>query len=157
MLLEYSLGSGAAADDLVRVVSPAFRVVSMPVRQSVKMTIDELPVYVRQGFVVRVINDTDLPLQTADHKTDCTIVNVQRLENSGWITVAECQLASPTKLIRIEPRQSYLLKLPGAGGPGYPAGTYRVEFNYQTINSDGQTLGANNALYSPEFMLRERQ
>ncbi len=158
LVLDYGFGTGGTgASDLLRAVSPSFRVDAMPTRQSVKLMLDSVPQFVGQGFVARIINDTDLPLQTADHKTQCTVFDVQRREANGtWTNVAPCPLASPTKLIRIGPRQSYVVKLPDDKFGIYPAGTYRLELNYQMVINE-QTLGANTLLYTPEFTLRDKQ
>ncbi len=161
LVFEYYVGAittpPTAASALLSATSPSFRVNAMPARQSVKLMLDQVPQFVGQGFVARIINDTDLPIQTADHKTQCTVFDVQRREaNGAWTNVAPCPLASPTRLIRIGPRQSYAVKLPDERFGLYPAGTYRLELNYQTIINE-QTLGQNTLLYTPEFTLRERQ
>ncbi len=161
LVFEYYLGAlttpSTAPSDLLRTTSPTFRVSGMPTRQSVKLMLDSVPQFVGQGFVARIINDTDLPLQTSDHKTQCTVFDVQRREANGtWTNVAPCPLASPTKLIRIGPRQSYVVKLPDSQFGLYPAGAYRLELNYQTLINE-QTLGANTLLYTPEFTLRDKQ
>ncbi|MBI1760750.1 MAG: hypothetical protein HYR56_04865 [Acidobacteria bacterium] len=161
LLFEYFLGTAGApatpSGEMLSTLSPAFRVTAMPTRQSVKLLLDAVPQFVGQVFVARILNDTDLPLQTADHKSQCTVFDVQRRDASGdWKNMATCLLASPTKLIRIAPHQSYEVKLGDDQSGLYPAGTYRLELNYQTINSD-QTLGANTLLHTPEFTLRVRQ
>lgn len=161
LVFEYYLGAittpANATSEPLSVASPGFRVSAMPVRQSVKLMLDQVPVYSGQTFVARIVNDTGLPIQTADHKTHCTVFDVQRREADGtWKNFAPCLLASPTQLIRIAPRQSYAVKLSNAQFGIFPPGTYRLELNYQMINSD-QTLGANTLLYTPEFTLRERQ
>jgi hypothetical protein len=160
LLVEYHLGSGSTvARETTSVVSPVFRIGSQPVRQGVKVLIEELPEFTGQGFVVRVINDTEMAIQTEDHKTDCTILDLQRQENSDWTKVAQCPLLTPTRLIRIEPRQSQSIKLPASGATVYPPGTYRVEFSYQVLNPQGpsgQTVSAVMFAYSPEFALRQR-
>lgn len=161
LVIEYYLGAitapASATSDPLNVTSPGFRVSAMPVRQSVKVMLDQVPVYSGQPFVARIVNDTDLPIQTADHKTHCTVFDVQRREADGtWKNFAPCLLASPTQLIRIAPRQSYSVKFAGEPFGIFPPGTYRLELSYQMINSD-QTLGANTMLHTPEFTLRERQ
>lgn len=160
LVFEYFLGAittpASATSDPLNGASPVFRVSAMPVRQSVKLMLDQVPVYSGQTFVARIINDTDLPIQTTDHKTQCTVFNVQRRDDNGaWTNVASCLLASPPTLIRIGPRENYAVKLSDARLGLLPPGTYRLELNYQMINSD-QTLGANTLLYTPEFTLRER-
>lgn len=161
LVIEYYLGAittGAnGSGDPLSISSPTFRVSAMPVRQSVKVMLDQVPVYSGQPFVARIVNDTDLPIQTADHKTHCTVFDVQRREADGtWKNFAPCLLASPTQLIRIAPRQSYVVKFAGEPFGIFPPGTYRLELSCQMINSD-QTLGANTMLHTPEFTLRERQ
>ena len=161
LVFEYSLGAvttpPTANSDLLNSSSAAFRVSAMPVRQRVKLMLDQVPIYSGQTFVARIINDTDLPIQTADHKTQCTVVDVQRRDaNGAWTNVASCLLALPTKLIRIGPRENYAVKLSDERPGLFPPGTYRLELNYQMINSD-QTMGANTLIYTPEFTLRERQ
>jgi hypothetical protein len=161
MVFDYYLGAittppNSTTEEL-HVASPAFRVTAMPHRQSVKLMLDQVPVYSGQTFVARIINDTDLPIQTADHKTHCTVFDVQRRDANGtWTNVAPCLLASPTRLVRIGPRQSHAVKLSNEQSGLFPPGTYRLELNYQTVNSD-QTMGANTLIYTPEFTLRERQ
>lgn len=158
LLLEYTLGSGtSAATEPVSAASPVFRVSTMPTRQSVQLVLDQPPQYVGQGFVTRVVNDTDLILQTEDHKSECSLLNLQRQEGNTWVNVAQCLLATPTRLIKLEPRQSYEVKLSQEGLLAYPPGRYRLELNYQLLQADGQTLSANTLLYSEEFTLRTRE
>jgi hypothetical protein len=160
MLLDYAVAGGAnSATDSRQAVSPSFRVNSMPARQGVRLVFDGLPEYVDQGFAVRVLNDTDMPIQTTDHKSNCTILDVERNANGTWAKVAQCQSLRPTRLIRIEPSQSYDVKLSADSSSAYPPGTYRVEFIYQIINAtgpEGQTVSADMVVRSPEFILRER-
>lgn len=158
LLLEYVLGSGnAASSEGLSAASPSFRVNTMPTRQNVQLMLDEVPQYVGQTFVARVVNDTDTILQTEDHKAECSILNLQRQEGNGWVNVAQCLLASATRLIKLEPRQSYEVKLFKDGVATYPPGRYRLELNYQLQQADGQALSANTLLYSVEFTLRARE
>jgi hypothetical protein len=158
LVLEYTFGSSnpGTADQLTA-VSSLFRVTNMPLRQAVSLAVDREPIYVGQTFVVSIINDTDLPIQTYDHKTHCTVLYLQRLGASGaWTNVAECPLASPTRPVTIGAHQSYPVKLPPEGAQSFPAGTYRVELSYQVVINN-QAQGPNITIHTPEFAIRAKQ
>lgn len=157
LVFEYSYGSGdTMASEMLTSVSPTFRVNSMPTRQGVSLSLDHEPILVGQSFVVSVINDTDLPIQTYDHKTHCSVLYLQRREANGWTNVAECPLASPTRPVKIDAHQSHLVKLPPEGAQSFPAGTYRLELGYQVVINN-QAQGSNLTIYTPEFAIRERR
>ena len=104
LVFEYYLGASTlpstAASERLSSASPTFRVSALPTRQSVKLMLDQPPQEVGQAFVARIINDTDLPIQTADHKTYCTVFELQyRQADGSWTNVAPCLLSSPTRLI----------------------------------------------------------
>ncbi len=157
LVFDYSFGSGnTTATELLTSISSTFRVNSMPTRQAVNMLLDHEPIFVGQSFVVSIINGSDLPIQTFDHKTQCTVLHLQRKEANGWINVAECPLASPTLPVTIGAHQSYLVKLSGEGAASLPVGTYRLEFVYRNVISD-QTRAPDTTTYTPEFAIQDKR
>ena len=158
LALDYVTGVvNAPVGEALTLTTPTFRVDAMPVRQTVKLVLDPQPVYAGETIAVQLVNDTDLPVQTEDHKTGCTVFDLQRRDaNGNWVNVAPCLLASPTKQVRIAARQTLGVKLADDGRGLFTAGTYRLALTYQIVNTD-QTLGANTLLMTPEFTLRARQ
>lgn len=159
LLLDYSIVKGNAPSEAGQAASPSFRVSNMPVREGVRLILEQLPRYVGEGFAARVLNDSGMSIQTPDHKTHCTILDIERLENGVWKKFAPCLSLGPTRLVILASGESQTIKLPAAGADVFPAGTYRAALSYQILNPqgpEGQPVSAERTVYSPEFTLTAR-
>lgn len=70
-----------------------------------------------------------------DHRSDCSIIVLERQVNGAWQPQANCQLATPTRTLILPPMQATFIRLmpPATGAqPGvWQSGTYRVAFSYR--------------------------
>ncbi len=99
-----------------------------------------------------ITNDTSQPIWTTDFKSFCSIVNVQKLETNTWTNSAPCLLTIPSKQVRLAAREELIVKLPNVtASPKLPAGTYRLEFVYQTADASGNPIGNPITVYSSTF------
>ncbi len=91
-------------------------------------------------------------IYTTDHHSDCTIVTLQRQAAGAWQSVADCPLASPTRIVDLPNMQAIFVRLQpealGAQAGGWSAGTYRVAFSYTTQQ---QGLGQQTEVDSASF------
>lgn len=61
---------------------------------------------------------------THEHRSYCSFLTLERLEQASWTGVAPCALRSPTLPVRIAPRNSVTVTLPPGpaaahGAPGF--------------------------------------
>ena len=157
LVFDYILGTGPETSSAgTQIVSPTFSVNPAVTKQEVKLQFEPVPELVGQEFVARVSNDTDWPIQAEDHQSECSILHLQQLIDAQWTNVALCRSLTPTRRIKIEPRQSHTVKFQSAGGPAYAPGTYRLALVYQTLDSKGEPQDK-SWLHSAEFVLQERK
>lgn len=111
-----------------------------------------------EQLVALITNDTPQPILTTDHKTFCSVVNVQKLENTNWTNSAPCLLATVPKQIRLAAREELIVKLPNENAASkLSAGTYRLEFTYWTTDAGGNPGGAPITVYSSTFNIIARE
>lgn len=146
-------GNPAAVSSTV--LSPTFRINDMPARDAVSVTTDRASYRAGELIKVTVENNTMQALQTQDHRSSCTIVNLQLFKDGQWTDVAPCPLAAPTRLIKLNPHESRTAILE-SGATAFAAGIYRIEFIYQELGADGRGQGPEVKLQSPQFSVAAR-
>ena len=105
---------------------------------------------------VTIENGLKSMIISADHHSDCTLVEVQRQSGGAWQTVAPCRLEILTKIVSLAAGSSTPQMLAPAGasqsaGNTWPAGTYRIAFGYG-VGSE-EALSKQTLLYSATFVV----
>ncbi len=159
LALSFKVGEPVyTGNDLIVVASRPFRIIAPPAAGRVSVTTDRDSYDVGDVIVARIKNGNDQSIVTWDHKTNCTIVNLQKQEGNEWVNLAPCLLRSPTLLVLIEAQKDYWLRLPtGNASSRYAPGVYRLEFTYFFINSAGQPMGDPITTYSSLLRLTEKE
>jgi len=111
-----------------------------------------------EQLIALITNDTPQTILTTDHKSFCSIVNVQKLETNIWTNSATCLLATVPKQIRLAAREELTVKLPNENAASkLSAGTYRLEFTYWTTDAIGNPTGNPITVYSATFNIIARE
>lgn len=112
----------------------------------------------REPVIVKVSNDSEQPIVTMDHKSFCTILNVQKQQVNDWITIAPCLLSTPTRLVKINARDSLTMKLPvDDAGAKLDPGTYRLELVYFAVDAGGMPVGNPTTVYGRTFTVASKE
>lgn len=137
---------------------PAPGTVTLVLSKSSYASGDTIEVTIRNGPKTGIV--------ASDHQSDCTLVQLERLNSGTWQSERPCQLDTPTSMVSLAPGSDTLQVLapeygwtaacPGGiclntAGP-WPAGTYRIAFGYQAgseVRSAHQEL-----VYSATFAVR---
>jgi hypothetical protein len=102
---------------------------------------------------VTIKNELKMTIFAADHRSDCTMVQLERLNNGIWQPMAPCRLEIATRIVPLAPNSSLpqmLTPVVGKGAPSaWPAGTYRIAFTYG--KESGNTPGPQTVVYSATF------
>lgn len=137
------------------IFSPLFRVNPPPAVGGVTITTNQNSYRGDERIVATIKNDTDQSIQTADHRSWCTVLFLQRKVGDMWSNLALCRLLTPTRLITIGPRQSLSVALPPEPAlPQHEAGTYRVELSFWFLDSSGRPTGQPVVSDSPPFSVQ---
>jgi hypothetical protein len=144
--------------DYLVAVSPFFRINAMPRRDGVNVFTDRNNYFAGQSINATIDNNTDQDILTSRGRTNCSFVFMQRLEGSNWVNVAECMSVLPAVMVKIASRQRVTIKLPDdPSTTNFEPGTYRLEFSYFPVENNGQTVGREHKVYSPQFQILPRQ
>ncbi|HLW01755.1 MAG TPA: hypothetical protein VKT82_24080 [Ktedonobacterales bacterium] len=106
---------------------------------------------------VTIRNGLKTTIYTADHRTDCMLVQLERQSADTWQAVAPCRLEIVTKIVSLAAGSSTPQLLapvstsPGSGG-SWPAGTYRIAFGYGAGSQ--AALTQQTVVYSATFVVR---
>ncbi len=150
--------NGNPVGESLLVASEPFRITSPPSADKVSVTTERNTYDVSESVGIKISNGNDQNIVTMDHKTYCSIVDVQKQGANGWVNIAPCRLMRPTRLVTINPRQEMLMKLPPDNSSArFEPGTYRVEFAYFFVDSSGQPVGNPVTVYSPQFTITTKQ
>ena len=146
------LNGGIPVSDWFLTCSQSFVIAPQPPTNRIIVNAERDVYPERETVVVKITNDSDQPVVTLDHKSYCTILNVQKQQVNNWITVAPCLLLTPTRLIKLGAREDQVLKLPTDDlAAKLDPGTYRVELTYWAMDSNGQPVGNPATVYSRTF------
>jgi hypothetical protein len=152
------LENGIPVSDSFTAFSPPFVIASLPPSNNVSVKAERDVYPEREPVVVKITNDSEQPIVTMDHKSYCSILTVQKQQANDWITVAQCLLATPTRLVKIGAREELLLKLPADGiAARIEPGTYRMELIYFAMDANGQPTGNPSTVYSRTFTVAAKE
>jgi hypothetical protein len=139
-----SAPSGAAGTVTTRTVSltpqPSATAETLPsvtpVAGQITVSLDKDQYHVGDLAVVTVANGLAHSISTTDHRSSCSIVQLEQSVNGGWQAVDQCRSQMPTQVIDIAADSAVVQKI------GLPAvGLYRVEFFYgQSVYSSTFTV-----------------
>ncbi len=140
-----------SASERLTVTSAPFRVIDpTPTPERVRVSQEKEFYKVGETIVAKISNGNDQTIYTYDHKSYCSVVNLQRQDGNNWVNIAPCPLASVPQLMKVAAQDGLLLKLPTESRPLLKEGVYRLEFVYFFDNAT-QRL----ATYSPLFKVIE--
>jgi hypothetical protein len=101
-----------------------------------------------ETVTVTIHNGLSQMIWSTDHKTACTVVVAERVQNGQWEAMGLCRLETPTRLVALPAASA--TPQPVATG-GWPSGTYRVTLSYG--GGDEGTGGPSGVAHSPEFTI----
>ncbi|HEU5228450.1 MAG TPA: hypothetical protein VFU49_11620 [Ktedonobacteraceae bacterium] len=103
------------------------------------------------GSTVHIIikNQSKQTINFADHKTNCTVLTVQRAVGDSWLPMAPCRLMIVTRLHSLNAGASMDVSI-STTGP-WSAGVYRARLDYRSGSET--TPGTAASTYSSEFRL----
>jgi hypothetical protein len=92
-----------------------------------------------ERIVAVLVNESDSTWTTTDHRTFCSVLTLERLQADGsWQDVSPCLIATPTRLVDLEPHAQLAVELPPAPGPAKnETGVYRVSTDVMPKVPDG--------------------
>lgn len=96
---------------------------------------------------VTVENGLSHGITATDHRSNCTVIQLQRLVDSSWQPVDKCNALTPTKMVEVAAGNSLQQRV-GIPTGAEAAGTYRMMLTYGA--SDQQPNNAGPA-YSSTF------
>lgn len=97
-------------------------------------------------ITVTIHNGLSQIIWSADHKTACTVVAAERLQNGQWEVMGLCRLETPTRMVALPAASETAQPL---ATTGWPSGTYRVTLSYS--GGDEGTGGPSGVAHSAEF------
>lgn len=152
------LESGAPVSESFVVISPSFPVVAQLPATTVTVKADRDAYQDLDPVTIRVANEMTQTLVTADHKSYCSIVFVQKQEGSNWNNVAPCPLLSPVRLVKINPGQESLIKIANEDVTSkLSSGIYRAELTYWITDGNGQPTGNPVTIYGATFTVMPKR
>ena len=107
-----------------------------------------------QPIIVTIHNGLNTTIMTADHKTSCLMVTLQRQTANAWVDLAPCKSLMPTRLIELAAQSATPVALsngPQTATASWSAGTYRITFIYGT-STQSAAAGAGTS-YSATFTI----
>lgn len=99
-------------------------------------------------ITVTIHNGLSQMIWSADHKTACTVVAAERLQNGQWEAMGLCRLETPTRMVALPATSATVQPFATVG---WPSGTYRVTFSYS--GGDEGTGGPSGVAHSVEFTI----
>lgn len=112
----------------------------------------------REPVIVKITNATEQTIVTLDHKSYCSIIEVQQQQANNWVTFAPCLLNTPTRLVKIGTREEVQMKFPADDlAVKLDPGTYRMEFIYWAADANGQPTGNPFTIRSQTFSVLAKE
>jgi len=118
-----------------------------PVRGVVTISLDKSRYHAGELALVTVTNGLAQSISTTDHKSSCSIVQLEQKVNGSWQAVDPCHLQTPTLVVEIAKGSVTEVKI---GIPNTPA-NYRVTLSY--MGGDEGIGGPGGIVYSAEFTI----
>ena len=118
-----------------------------PVHGVVTVSLDKAHYHSGDLAIVTVTNGLAQSISTTDHKSSCSIVQLEQQVNGSWQAVEPCRLQTPTLVVDLAKGSVTEQKI---GIPSTPA-TYRVTLSY--TGGDEGTGGPGGIAHSAEFTM----
>lgn len=118
-----------------------------PVPGVVTVSLDKAQYHSGALAIVAVANGLAQSISTTDHKSSCSIVQLEQQVNGSWQAVEPCRLQTPTLVVELAQGSVIEQKI---GIPSTPA-TYRVTLSY--TGGDEGTGGPGGIAHSAEFTI----
>jgi hypothetical protein len=118
-----------------------------PVTSLVTISLDKAQYHSGDLAIVVVTNGLAHSISTTDHKSSCSIVELEQQVNSSWQAVEPCRLQTPTLVVELAQGSVTEQKI---AIPSTPA-TYRVTLSY--TGGDEGTGGPGGIAHSAEFTI----
>jgi hypothetical protein len=122
--------------------------------ERVKIDVEKASYEVGDTILMKVANSNDQEIVSEDHKSSCSIVNMEKQEDKEWALAGfPCLLRNLTREIKIGPHQDILVKLATINDSSkvtsLKPGTYRIKLDYFFENSPNEPITA----YSDSFQI----
>ncbi len=114
----------------------------------VTLTLDKQHYAASDTIAVTLHNGLAQAIWATDHKTTCTVITAERLQNGQWAAMGGCRLMTPTTMMSLPAASDTVQRLASAG---WPSGTYRVTLSYTA--GDAGNGGPGGVVYSAEFTI----
>jgi hypothetical protein len=140
------------ADDRT-VFSEPFIVAPPPTVPMVTITPDRRSYAVTQPIVATIANASNIDVMTWDHRSFCTVINLQRQQLGAWKSIMPCLLMTPSMPVIIKAGQKLVVPLPGdpaTNAAKWEPGVYRLQAVCAVPDSAG-TVGREFEVASGPF------
>lgn len=138
--------------------SQSFTIAPQPPSNSVIVKAERSLYQDREPIVIKITNDQEQAIVAEDHKSYCTVLNIQRQEGDNWVNVAPCLLLSPIRLIKIGSREDLFVKIANEDAASrLTPGTYRLELTYSGVDNAGQPAGSPVTVYGATFTVASKE
>ena len=127
----------------------------------VTVTLDRPAYTVGQTLGATVANGLEAAIYSADSKSDCSIVTLERRDGTAWQSIQGCSLGrvplvmpigpGRARRVSVNPRSVHFGVTTSTPDPAFGVGTYRVKFSYGLV--PGQEVEESKVVYSPEFSI----
>ncbi|HEY3415124.1 MAG TPA: hypothetical protein VGM51_18985 [Armatimonadota bacterium] len=137
------------------VFSMPFLIAVPPPTPAVTLTSDKSSYSVSQPIIATIANGSNIDVATWDHRSFCTVVNLQFRDVVGWRTIAPCLLMTPTMPVIVKAGQKIAVTLPGdptTNTINWRPGVYRLQAVFGTPNSAGAATSMFEVV-SAQFMV----
>lgn len=141
--------------------SPGLGTPSHTIAGKVTITLERPAYTVGQTLGATVANGLAAAIYTADSKSDCSIVTLERRDGTAWQSIEGCRLgrvplvmpigSGRARRVSVNPRSVHFGVPANTPDPAFGAGRYRVKFSYGIV--PGQEVEESKVIYSPEFSI----
>ena len=114
----------------------------------VTLTLNKQPYLQGDTITVTIHNGLPQMIWAVDHKTACTVIAAERLQNGQWEAVGLCRLETPTRIVALPAASATVQPF---ATTGWPSGTYRATLSYG--GGDEGTGGPSGVAHSVEFTI----
>jgi hypothetical protein len=121
-------------------------VTALPSTGSVSLELSASTYSPGQIIPILVRNQSPQTLYISDHRTACSILDLQYERAGSWQDLPACHSMTVTRLLSLAPGQSLAVQL--ISSPQWPAGLYRAVLTYETDAQPGPVH-----VYSQTFTL----
>jgi hypothetical protein len=97
-------------------------------------------------LTVTINNNGNQSIYAADHQSNCTVVQIQRMTGSTWSEVHKCAVLTATVMHEFGAHQSATVRLVGSP-EAWPKGTYRAVFSHGATRDSAPAETAYSAAF----------